>query len=192
MEAGGPGGWVHIPRGGSLPSRRPRLAARRNRWLDKDIGSMLIKSADDTESLGRADVPSDRIDTPRLPCSRTPCRNREVKGDGGVDRAARGAEISRTGQTEEACVSSAVRARTRPGTSPGAPEAAACTAGPVSSRDMVSHACPVCGEGRVHCQAPPVEVTCPRVEFECERIAEVRPETQQPASGVCSGSMGEV
>lgn len=113
MEAGGPGGWVHIPRGGSLPSRRPRLAARRNRWLDKDIGSMLIKSADDTESLGRADVPSDRIDTPRLPYSRTPCRNREVKGDGGVDRAARGAEISRTGQTEEACVSSAVRARAR-------------------------------------------------------------------------------
>lgn len=28
-----------------------------------------------------------------------------------------------------------------------------------TSRDMVPHACQVCGEGHVHCQAPPVEVT---------------------------------
>lgn len=48
----------------------PRLAEQWNRWLDKDIRGMLIKFADDTESLGRADVLSDRINTPHLLCSR--------------------------------------------------------------------------------------------------------------------------
>lgn len=44
----------------------PWLTEQSNQWLDKDIRGMLIKFEDDTESLGRADVLNDRINTRHL------------------------------------------------------------------------------------------------------------------------------
>lgn len=62
--------WVNVwfchPKRGCLVNCWPWFAELYNQWLDKDIRSMLIKFADDKESLGRADVLHDRIDTPHL------------------------------------------------------------------------------------------------------------------------------
>lgn len=60
--------WFHvIPGGGFWWTAAPWLAEQWKQWLDKDIRGTLIKFADDTESLGRADVPNDRINTQHSP-----------------------------------------------------------------------------------------------------------------------------
>lgn len=95
---------------GALLNCWPWLAELQHWWLDKDVRSMLIKFADDTESLGR-----------------TPCWTQDMRGDGGDGQGLpRYRNQSHENPAEGTWPHSGLCERAGPGTSSGVWEGAWC------------------------------------------------------------------
>lgn len=81
--------WLCTPVGGSPWQAAAPLKEQQTWWANKDIRGLLIKFADDTESLGRADALSDRIDMRHPFTAGAPCRKPGMEGDGRMERPLR-------------------------------------------------------------------------------------------------------